>query len=167
MTSEFLFSKRNEFFEPNHHAAEVYLDGRWIPVDPNFALEPVLGYGFGRTAVSKVVLKRDNSWVWSNRIPGVSRQYREAFVDVGLVLILATGYANVYKQLGYGVDRAVSNAGGGAHGVAFNQQVDYLCAFFNWQDVHGNPLSIVHVEIMLERLCNVKCNLYTMCNSVC
>lgn len=84
LTSEFLFSKHHEFPEPNHHAAEVYLEGRWIPVDPNLALEPELGYGFGRTAVSKVVLKRDGSWVWSNRVPGVSKQYREALIDVGI-----------------------------------------------------------------------------------
>ena len=68
----------------------------------------------------------------------------------GLVLILATGRANVYKQLCYGVYRAIGNAGSGAHGVAFNQQVNDLCAFFNWQDVHGNPLSIVQVELYMH-----------------
>lgn len=84
MTSEFLFNKRHEFSVPNHHAAEVYLGGRWIPVDPNLALEPSLGYGFGRSAVSKVVLKRDGSWVWSNRMPDVPKQYRDALVDVNV-----------------------------------------------------------------------------------
>lgn len=84
LTSEFLFGKRNEFSEPNHHAAEVYLDGHWIPVDPNLALEPSLGYGFGRGATSKVVLKRDGSWTWSNRIPGVSQAYRDKFIKVDM-----------------------------------------------------------------------------------
>jgi transglutaminase-like putative cysteine protease len=84
LTSEFLFSKHNEFSEPNHHAAEVYLDGHWIPVDPNLALESSLGYGFGRSAVSKVVLKRDGSWVWSSRVPGVSKQYRDESIDVSM-----------------------------------------------------------------------------------
>lgn len=84
LTSEFLFSKHHEFSEPNHHAAEVYLDGHWIPVDPNLALEPSLGYGFGRSVASKVVLKRDGSWVWSSRVAGVSKQYREALIDVGM-----------------------------------------------------------------------------------
>jgi transglutaminase-like putative cysteine protease len=84
LTSEFLFSKRYEFSEPNHHAAEVFMDGRWIPVDPNLALDASLGYGFGRTAVSKVVLKRDGSWVWSNRVPGVSKLYRDESIDVGI-----------------------------------------------------------------------------------
>ncbi|MFH1496022.1 MAG: transglutaminase domain-containing protein [Pseudomonadota bacterium] len=84
LTSEFLFSKRNEFSWPNHHATEVYLDGRWIPVDPNLALEPSLGYGFGISATSKVTLKRDGSWTWSNQVPGVSRQYRENLMEVGM-----------------------------------------------------------------------------------
>ncbi len=84
LTSEFLFSKRNEFSWPNHHATEVYLDGRWIPVDPNLALESSLGYGFGTSATSKVILKRDGSWTWSNQVPGVSRQYREKFMEVGM-----------------------------------------------------------------------------------
>jgi len=85
LTSEFRFDTDFEFSQPNHNAAEVYLDGRWIPVDPNLALDPSLGYGFGLSAASKVVLKRDGSWVWSNRIEGVSKQYRDAFIDVGIV----------------------------------------------------------------------------------
>jgi len=85
LTSEFRFDTDLEFSQPNHNAAEVYLDGRWIPVDPNLALDPSLGYGFGLSSVNKVVLKRDGSWVWSNRIEGVSKQYRDAFIDVGVV----------------------------------------------------------------------------------
>ena len=85
LTSEFNFDTSIEFPQPNHNAAEVYLAGRWIPVDPNLALDPSLGYGFGLGAVSKVVLKRDGSWVWSNRIPGVSKQYRDAFINVSIV----------------------------------------------------------------------------------
>ncbi len=82
MTSEFLFTKKFKFSIPNHHAAEVYLNNRWIPVDPNLALEPKLGYGFGRTSVNKIVLKRDGSWVWSSRLPGESKKYRKKFIEV-------------------------------------------------------------------------------------
>jgi transglutaminase-like putative cysteine protease len=84
LTSEFLFTKRIIFSEPNHHAAEVYLRGHWIPVDPNLALAPSLGYGFGRGATSKVILKRDGSWVWSARAPKVPKQYRDDAIKVDL-----------------------------------------------------------------------------------
>lgn len=85
LTSEFRFDTDFEFSQPNHNAAEVYLDGRWIPVDPNLALDPSLGYAFGTSTVNKVVLKRDGSWVWTNRIQGVSQQYRDAFVNVDVM----------------------------------------------------------------------------------
>lgn len=84
LTSEFLFTKYKIFSVPNHHAAEVYLRGRWIPVDPNLALNSSLGYGFGRGATSKVILKRDGSWVWSISVPGVSRQYRSDSINVNM-----------------------------------------------------------------------------------
>lgn len=77
LTSDFLFTKRLDFSVPNHHAAEVFVGKRWIPVDPNLALEPALGYGFGNGAASKVVLKRGDSWTWASRVPGVAKQYRD------------------------------------------------------------------------------------------
>lgn len=71
MTAAFLFSGDQRRFDvPNHQAAEVFLDGRWLPVDPNLALEPELGYGFGEGGTTKVVLKRGDDWVWSNWTPG-------------------------------------------------------------------------------------------------
>jgi transglutaminase-like putative cysteine protease len=82
MTSEFNFADERSFSAPNHHAAEAYFDGAWVPVDPNLALDPKLGYGFGVGGVNKVVLKRGDSWVWSNSIPGVSKNYREQYVKV-------------------------------------------------------------------------------------
>lgn len=84
LTSEFLFTKHHEFSEPNHHAAEVLLDGSWIPVDPNLALDPKLGYGFGLTASSKIVLKRDGSWVWANGMPGTTKSYRDNYIKVNV-----------------------------------------------------------------------------------
>ncbi|MFA0812474.1 transglutaminase-like domain-containing protein [Microbulbifer epialgicus] len=69
VTSEFLFTERKEFSQPNHHAAEVYLHGRWIPVDPNLALDSQYGYGFGIGRISKITLTRDFTWVWSNLFP--------------------------------------------------------------------------------------------------
>ncbi|MCO1336145.1 hypothetical protein MO867_17575 [Microbulbifer sp. OS29] len=69
VTSEFLFTKRKQFKQPNHHAAEVYMNGRWLPVDPNLAQESRFGYGFGRGKVSKITLTRDFTWVWSNLWP--------------------------------------------------------------------------------------------------
>lgn len=82
MTSEFNFSEAISFHEPNHHAAEVYFDGTWIPVDPNLALQPSLGYGFGYGANTKVVLKRGDSWTWSNSVPGTSKDYRDRHIVV-------------------------------------------------------------------------------------
>ncbi|WP_444912455.1 transglutaminase-like domain-containing protein [Microbulbifer sp. PAAF003] len=69
ITSEFLFTKRKQFKQPNHHAAEVYMNGRWMPVDPNLAQESRFGYGFGRGQLSKITLTRDFTWVWSNLWP--------------------------------------------------------------------------------------------------
>ncbi|WP_169337090.1 transglutaminase-like domain-containing protein [Microbulbifer variabilis] len=69
VTSEFLFASRNEFSQPNHHAAEVYFNGRWLPVDPNLAIDSKFGYGFGSGRVSKITLTRDFTWVWSNVWP--------------------------------------------------------------------------------------------------
>ncbi len=84
MTSEFNFSKDRSFDAPNHHAAEAYLDGAWIPVDPNLALDPSLGYGFGHGTASKVVLQRGDSWTWSNSIPKTSKTYRDRNIEVTL-----------------------------------------------------------------------------------
>ena len=83
MTSEFLFTEHREFSQPNHHAAEVYLNGRWIPVDANLALDPKFGYGFGSGAHSKIVLNRNSVWVWSNLWPrGVSKRPGKVDVDM-------------------------------------------------------------------------------------
>ena len=84
LTSEFNFSDLATFDVPNHHAAEVFLNGNWIPVDPNLALDVNSGYGFGKTGLDKIVLKRDGSWVWSVNTPGTSSQYRNAYVDATL-----------------------------------------------------------------------------------
>ncbi len=69
MTTEFLFVSRTEFRQPNHHSAEVYLNGSWIPVDPNLALDRKYGYGFGVGTAKKVIISRDFSWVWANLWP--------------------------------------------------------------------------------------------------
>lgn len=83
MTSEFLFTKSLDFSQPNHHAAEVYLDDRWVPVDANLALEPEFGYGFGVGGNKKLVLNRNSVWVWSNLWPrGVSK--RSGHVDADM-----------------------------------------------------------------------------------
>ena len=83
MTSEFLFTEHREFSQPNHHAAEVYLNDRWIPVDANLALDPKFGYGFGVGQKSKIVLNRNSVWVWSNLFPrGVSKRRGEVNVDM-------------------------------------------------------------------------------------
>jgi len=84
MTSEFNFSESKSFPEPNHHAAEAYFDGAWIPVDPNLALQPSLGYGFGHGTNTKIVLKRGDSWTWSNSMPKTSRAYRSQYVDTDI-----------------------------------------------------------------------------------
>lgn len=84
MISEFNFAESGAFTHPNHHAAEAYLDGAWIPVDPNLALQPSLGYGFGYGATTKVILKRGDTWTWSNSIPGTSRAYRARHVAVDI-----------------------------------------------------------------------------------
>ncbi|MBY6188882.1 transglutaminase-like domain-containing protein [Microbulbifer agarilyticus] len=83
MTSEFLFTEKRAFSQPNHHAAEVYLNSQWIPVDANLALDPSFGYGFGEGQNRKIVLNRNSVWVWSNLFPrGVSK--RRGKVDVSM-----------------------------------------------------------------------------------
>ena len=83
MTSEFLFTEHRDFSQPNHHAAEVYLNDRWIPVDANLALDPSFGYGFGVGEQSKIVLNRNSVWVWSNLFPrGVSKRRGDVDVDM-------------------------------------------------------------------------------------
>lgn len=83
MTTDFLFTSRKEFSQPNHHSAEVHLHGNWIPVDPNLALDPKFGYGFGVGGKDKVILTRDFSWVWSNSWPkSSSGETREVDVKV-------------------------------------------------------------------------------------
>lgn len=77
MTSEFLFTSHTEFNQPNHHAAEVYLNGSWIPVDANLALDPDFGYGFGVGRSKKITLTRDFAWVWSNRWPKNFRDHSD------------------------------------------------------------------------------------------
>ncbi|WP_201864492.1 transglutaminase-like domain-containing protein [Microvirga soli] len=67
MTAEFLFGDdESRFSQPNHHSAEVFLDGRWLPVDPNLAVDPSFGYGYGFGGARKVVLRREGAWVWSS-----------------------------------------------------------------------------------------------------
>ena len=83
MTSEFLFTKHRDFSQPNHHAAEVYFKGRWVPVDANLALDPEFGYGFGLGGSKKVVLNRNSVWVWSNLWPKGVRD-RKGHVDVDM-----------------------------------------------------------------------------------
>lgn len=82
-TSEFLLTSRKDFSQPNHHAAEVYIGDRWIPVDPNLALDPAFGYGFGIGGKDKIVLNRDFTWVWSNLWPRSVREVRD-MVDVDI-----------------------------------------------------------------------------------
>lgn len=77
LTSEFRFSGPQDLDQPNHHAAEVFLNGHWIPVDPNLATDPSLGYGFGTTQTEKIVLKRDGSWVWASATPDLAREERQ------------------------------------------------------------------------------------------
>lgn len=81
MTTDFLLTRRSEFRQPNHHSAEVYLHGNWIPVDPNLALDPKFGYGFGVGKAKKIILNRDFSWVWSNLWPREFRGYSR-YADV-------------------------------------------------------------------------------------
>ncbi|SDK71557.1 transglutaminase-like domain-containing protein [Microbulbifer yueqingensis] len=76
-TSEFLLTSRKDFSQPNHHAAEVYIGDRWVPVDPNLALDPGFGYGFGIGGRDKIVLNRDFTWVWSNLWPRELRGNRD------------------------------------------------------------------------------------------
>jgi transglutaminase-like putative cysteine protease len=67
LTAEFLFSgDESRFSQPNHHSAEVLIDGRWLPVDANLAVEPSFGYGYGFGSARKVVLRREGAWVWSS-----------------------------------------------------------------------------------------------------
>lgn len=84
MTSEFHFSTDKSFSAPNHHAAEAHLNGAWIPVDPNLALDSALGYGFGYGTERKIVLKRGDSWTWSNSMPKTSQAYRSQYVDTDI-----------------------------------------------------------------------------------
>lgn len=77
VTSEFHFTKKTEFPRPNHHAAEVFMNGRWVPVDPNLAKRPTYGYGFGRGRLSKITLTRDFTWTWSNLWPADFREYAD------------------------------------------------------------------------------------------
>lgn len=92
MTSEFLFTEHREFSQPNHHAAEVYLNDRWIPVDANLALDPKFGYGFGVGQKSKIVLNRNSVWVWSNLFPrGVSKRRGEVNVEMYWRILEAQG----------------------------------------------------------------------------
>lgn len=70
MTSEFLFGQEDRRFSmPNHHGAEVYLNGRWIPADANLVIDPSFGYGFGYGGIRKVVLNREGAWVWGTWSP--------------------------------------------------------------------------------------------------
>lgn len=84
LTSEFNFSDDGEFDQPNHHAAEVFMGGQWMPVDPNLGTDKKSDYGFGVTGLHKIVLKRDGSWVWSSNSRGVSKTYRDANVSTQL-----------------------------------------------------------------------------------
>ena len=67
LTAEFLFGENeSKFSQPNHHSAEVFINGRWLPVDANLAVDPSFGYGFGFGGTRKVVLRREGAWVWSS-----------------------------------------------------------------------------------------------------
>jgi transglutaminase-like putative cysteine protease len=67
LTAEFLFGEEeSRFSQPNHHSAEVFIDGRWLPVDANLATDPSFGYGYGFGGARKVVLRREGAWVWSS-----------------------------------------------------------------------------------------------------
>ena len=84
LTSEFNFENNEAYDQPNHHAAEVFLNGQWIPVDPNLAIVRNSAYGFGTAGTHKVVLKRDGSWVWSSSTRGVSKNYHQNFIKATL-----------------------------------------------------------------------------------
>ena len=87
LTADFQFKDRNTFSQPNHHAAEVYLNGSWTPVDPNLALSSRHGYGFGTGGVTKIVLKRD-TWVWSRWVPKEQKPYLKENVDIEMKWII-------------------------------------------------------------------------------
>ncbi len=93
MTSEFHFSgnQQKKFSVPDHHSAEVYLGGSWLPIDPNLALDASLGYGFGTGSANKVILKRGDSWAWSYAIPSVPRGYRKALVETSISWDIQSG----------------------------------------------------------------------------
>jgi len=54
----------------------------------------------------------------------------------GLAVVDGAGRANVYKELGHRVDRAISNAGDSAEAHAFNEEAEDLCAFGEGHAVH-------------------------------
>jgi transglutaminase-like putative cysteine protease len=86
LTAEFLFSRgEGSFGQPNHHAAEAFIGGRWLPVDPNLAVDPSIGYGYGFGGERKVVLRREGAWVWSSW-----SQTRSADVKAGVRWSLRT-----------------------------------------------------------------------------
>jgi hypothetical protein len=93
LTSEFNFSEDGQFDQPNHHAAEVFMGGQWVPVDPNLGTDKKSAYGFGTTGLHKIVLRRDGSWVWSTSSRGVSKVYRESqlLVTVRWTVHLSSG----------------------------------------------------------------------------
>ncbi len=84
LTSEFNFTDDGEFDQPNHHAAEVFMGGQWMPVDPNLGTDKKSDYGFGVTGLHKIVLKRDGSWVWSTSSLGVTKAYRASQTQVNV-----------------------------------------------------------------------------------
>lgn len=77
VTTDFLFTSATSFFQPNHHSSEVYFNGKWVPVDPNLALNSEFGYAFGIGKDRKVILTRGFNWVWSNLWPGEFRNFSE------------------------------------------------------------------------------------------
>jgi hypothetical protein len=52
-------------------------------VDPNLALDPQFGYGFGVGKSTKIILVRGDAWVWSNLWPkGVNAKSGNVDVDI-------------------------------------------------------------------------------------
>lgn len=85
-TADFLFDHepRARFSQPNHHGAEAFLDGRWVPVDANLAVDPSFGYGFGHGGTRKVVLRHEGAWVWGNWAPDEARPTVKARIEWSL-----------------------------------------------------------------------------------